>query len=134
MIRKTLILSCCVLFSASTLLAQSRPAKNANADALSGTWAGHVTPPDFGREIPVTMALKFDGKKSVSGTVAGLPNPADVKVGTFDPKSGALKLQLGKVGDSAVLLVLEGTVVKGTASGKADAKSGAGEFKIEKKR
>ncbi len=54
-------------------------------------------------------------------------------MGTFDPKSGALKLQLGKTSDSAVLLVLEGTVVKGTASGKVNGDGGAGEFKITKK-
>lgn len=133
MIRKTLVLASCVLLSASTLLAQSRPAKNAKPDPITGSWVGHVIPPDFGRQISVTMELKFDGKQAVSGSVSGLPNPADVKVGTFDPKSGALKLQLGKVGDSAVLLVLEGTVVKDTASGKADATSGTGEFKLTKK-
>ncbi len=78
------------------------------------------------------MELKFDGKSAVSGTVSGLPNPADVKAGTFDPKTGALKLQLGRQGDSAVLLVLEGTVVKGTATGRFSGDE-SGEFKIAKK-
>jgi hypothetical protein len=41
--------------------------------------------------------------------------------------------ELGKTSDSAVLLVLEGTVVKGTASGKVNGDGGAGEFKITKK-
>ena len=78
------------------------------------------------------MELKFDGKSAVSGTVSGLPNPADVKAGTFDPKTGALKLQLGKQGEAAVLLVLEGTVVKGTATGRFSGEE-TGEFKIAKK-
>jgi hypothetical protein len=83
--------------------------------------------------MPVTLELKFDGKSAVSGTVSGLPNPAEVKTGSFDPKKGTLKLHLGKVGDGAVLLRLEGTVVKGTATGRFDGE-GTGEFRIAKKK
>jgi hypothetical protein len=79
------------------------------------------------------MQLKFDGKTAVSGTLTGLPSPGDVKTGTFDPKTGALKLQLGKQDDSTVLLVLEGTVVNGTAKGRVTGEDGVGEFKITKK-
>lgn len=67
--------------------------------------------------VSITMQLKFDGKRAVSGTFTGLPTPGDVKAGTFDPKNGALKLDLGKQGEQAVLLVLEGTVAEGTATG-----------------
>jgi hypothetical protein len=56
----------------------------------------------------------------------------DVKKGTFDPKTGALKLQLGKEGNSAVLLILEGTVAKGVAAGRFSGEM-SGEFKITKK-
>ena len=133
MTRRLLVAFCCVLLAVASTFAQARSGKAAKADPISGTWTGELAPQDAPRRMPVTMELKFDGKSVVTGTVSGLPNPADVKMGTFDPKSGALKLQLGKTSDSAVLLVLEGTVVKGTASGKVNGDGGAGEFKITKK-
>jgi len=133
MTRRSFVLACCMLVIATPLVAQSRGDKpTARADALTGTWTGELSPGD-GRSIAVTMELKFDGKKVVTGTASGLPNPADVKAGTFDPKTGALKLQLGKTTDAAVLLTLEGTVVKNTASGKISGEIG-GEFKIAKKK
>jgi hypothetical protein len=133
MTRRRFVVACCVLLAAVPMLAQSRGAKNAKPDPISGTWTGELSPQNESRRIPVTMELKLDGKGSVSGTVSGLPNPADVKAGTFDPKTGALKLQLGKAGESAVLLILEGTVVKGTASGRVSGDGGNGDFKIAKK-
>jgi hypothetical protein len=129
MTRKLLVMACCVLASAS-VFAQSRSAKS-KADPITGTWTGTLTRENGARPIPVTMELKFDGKTAVTGTVAGMPNPADVKAGTFDPKKGTLKLELGKQGEPAVLLVLEGTVVKGTATGRFSGDLG-GEFKLSK--
>ena len=105
--------------------------KAAKPDPITGTWAGELSPQDAPRTMAVTMELKFDGKSAVTGTVSVFPNPADVKAGTFDPKTGALKLQLGKKDEAAVLLVLEGTVVKGTASGRVTGET-AGEFRIAK--
>jgi hypothetical protein len=116
--------------SVTSTFAQSRGAKT---DPITGTWTGELAPKDAPRRMSVTMELKFDGKKAVSGTVAGLPNPADVKSGSFDPKTGALKLELGKQGENAVLLVLSGTVVKGTASGSVTGEGGGGDFKIARK-
>src|SRR3970282_2561947 len=92
-----------MLLAAAPMLAQPRDAK---ADVLSGTWAGELNVD--GRTRSLTLALKFDGTSKVTGTAAGLPNPADVKTGTFNPKTGALKLELGRQGDSAGLLVLGG--------------------------
>ncbi len=131
MTRRQFVVTCGLLLSATSMAAQS-PGAKAKADPISGTWTGELVRPSASGVIPVTMELKFDGKSSVSGTVSGLPNPADVKAGTFDPKTGALKLQLGMRGDSAVLLVLEGTVVKGTATGRFSGDE-TGEFKITKK-
>src|SRR4029450_765279 len=102
-----------------------------NADPISGTWTGTLVLEES-RTISVTMELKFDGKSAVSGTVSGMPNPAEVKAGTFDPKTATLKLQIGKKGDEAVLLVLDGTVVKGTATGHFTGEK-SGEFKMTKK-
>jgi len=126
MTRRTLLWVCCVLVSASSVLAQSRGAKT---DAISGTWTGDLI---LDRTRSITLELKFDGTRKVTGTLIGMPNPADVKAGTFDPKTGALKLDLGKRGDPAVLLVFEGKVVNGTATGRVSGED-AGEFKIAKK-
>jgi hypothetical protein len=83
--------------------------------------------------VNITLALKFDGKGAVSGTFSGLPSPGDVKGGTFNPKTGALRLELGKKGNPEVLIILEGTVVKGAASGRVSGGEGPGDFKIAKK-
>jgi hypothetical protein len=130
MTRRGFLLVCCVLLSATSLLAQSRGAK---ADPITGTWTGELNPSGAPRPVAVTMELKFDGKSAVTGTFTGLPNPGDVKAGTFNPKTGALKLELGKKGDPEVRLVLEGTVVKGAATGRLSGEAGPGEFKMTKK-
>ena len=102
------------------------------ADPISDAWTGELVP-DSGQRFAVTMKLKFDGKCAVSGTVSGLPGPADVKTGAFNLKTGAIKLGLGQVGDSKVLFTLEGAVVKGTATGRVIDRSGEGTFKITRK-
>jgi hypothetical protein len=130
MTRRWFVVACCMLVSATAISAQS-PGAKAKADPLSGTWTGEMIPGNGGR-ISITMELKFDGKSAVSGTFSGLPNPGDVKSGTFDPKTGALKLQLGKKGEDAVLIVFDGTVAKSTASGHFTGEV-TGEFKISKK-
>jgi hypothetical protein len=132
MTRTYLTLFCLALLSAPSLVAQSR---GAAADPISGTWVGEVAPAEAPRPMAVTMELKFDGKSAVTGTVSGLPNPADVKSGTFTPKTGDLVLRLGRTSDPKVLLTLEGTVVKGTVTGRVTGDGGdKGEFTIEKKK
>jgi hypothetical protein len=128
MTRRGFVTACCVLLSAVSMFAQSR---GATADPLSGTWKGEFVP-HASDGVPITMELKFDGKSVVSGSVTGLPNPGEVKIGTVDRKTGALKLQLGKIGDAAVLLVLEGTVVKGTATGRISGEV-TGDFTLAKR-
>ena len=103
-------------------------------DAITGTWTGEFLP-DSRKALSVTLQLKFDGKGAVTGTVSGLPNPADVKVGTFDPKNGALKLHLGAVGEPQVLLTLDGTVANDAATGRVTDSSGdEGKFKIARQK
>jgi hypothetical protein len=130
MTRRWLVSACCVLMFGTSAFGQSQGTKT---DPITGTWTGELAPKDAPRRMPVTMELKFDGKKAVTGTVSGLPSPAEVKSGSFDPKTSALKLELGKQGETAVLLVLEGTVVKGTASGTVTGEGGGGDFKIARK-
>jgi hypothetical protein len=121
--------SLCSLLLCAVLpaLAQGR---SAASDPISGTWTGELTPAGAG-PVSVTLRLKFDGKEAVTGSFTGLPSPGDVKKGTFTPKNGALKLQLGKDGDDAVLLTLEGTVAKGTATGRFDGEM-SGAFTLKK--
>jgi hypothetical protein len=114
--RQLVAICCCVLMAATATFAQSRTAKPAKPDPITGTWSGEFL---LGgeRHMPVKMELKSDAKGAVTGTVQGLPNPADVKSGSYDAKSGVLKLQLGKVDNPTTLLTLEGKVAKGTATG-----------------
>jgi len=126
---RSLLLACLVISSAVSVAAQSG---GAAADSLSGTWIGYMGPgatPQFA----ITLELKFDGKGAVSGTLLGLPSPGEIKAGTFDPKTGALKLEAAPKGDSGVRLVLEGTVVLGAATGRVSGDNQTGVFKITKK-
>lgn len=126
--RRSFLVPCCVLLSAGSLLGQ---AGAASPDRLTGTWKGEAGP-NGGSPNAITMELKFDGKSAVSGAILGFPSPGDVKTGTFDPQTGALKLELGETGKPAVMLVFEGTVVKGTATGRVSGDGKAGTFIIAK--
>jgi hypothetical protein len=125
-----LIAMCCAFVLAAPMLAHAQKS-DAAADPITGTWAGDLVLEGRG-PVDITMELKFDGKSAVSGTFKGMPNPGDVKAGTFDRKTGALKLQLGKVGEPATLLTLEGTVAKGVATGRFSGEE-SGTFKLAKK-
>ena len=126
------VLACCLILIPISAFAQSRAGRETGrTDALSGTWTGALSMPSG--PTSVTLQLKFDGKRAVTGTLSGLPNPGDVKSGTFDPKTGALKLQLGRSDGAAVLITLEGTVTKNTAAGKVRGEPGDGEFKLTRK-
>jgi hypothetical protein len=85
---------------------------------ISGVWKGELVPDDSDSPRRVTLTLKGESGGKVSGTMTGMPKPADVKAGTYDAKTGALKLSVGKAEAPAVLIVLEGKVAKDTASGK----------------
>lgn len=126
------LLFCCALSIALPAFGQSRGEKS-NADPISGTWTGELMRDGAPRPRAITMELKFDGKSAVTGTVSGMPRPADVKSGTFDAKTGKLMLQLGVQGESAALLTLDGTVANGTASGGVTGEDGTGTFKMTRK-
>ena len=129
MTRRHLLAFCTVLLLATPLLAQSKP--KPASDPISGTWTGELVL--AGRNAtPITLELKLDSKNAITGTMTGLPNPGDVKAGSYDPKKGALKLQIGKAGEQATLLTLEGSVAKGVAAGKFTGEE-SGEFKFTKK-
>ena len=131
--KKRFAIACCLILITVSAFAQSRGTKDAaKQDALTGTWTGELIAPPG--PMKVTLQLKFDGKRAVTGTISGLPNPGDVKTGTFDPKTGALKLQLGRSDAPAVLITLDGTVTKDAATGRLSGEPGEGEFKLTRKR
>jgi len=101
------------------------------SDPISGTWTGEFAL-DGGESVSVTFQLKYDGKGAVSGSFTGLPIPGEVKTGTFDSATGALKLELSKQGESVVRLILDGTVANGAASGRITGE-GTGKFTLVKK-
>ena len=84
---RSLVLACCALLSAQSLRSQT-----AASDPISGTWTG-----DIGLDLTTRHAVKFElkltGASTITGTVTG-PGAADFKGGTFDPKTGALKLEV----------------------------------------
>lgn len=126
-IRRLVIVCSLLVVSIASPLAQSR---GGATDPLSGNWSGVFR--ISGRDIPIGLELKHDGKGVVSGKLSGMQNPGEVKTGSFDIKTGTLKLRLGKVDDEAVLIVLEGTVTGNAATGAIDTESGAGTFQIKK--
>src|SRR5262245_66614882 len=102
---RSLLIVCFVLLSAVPIAAQS---SGTTSDPLSGKWTGYMGPgatPQFA----ITMELTVDGKAAVSGTLLGLPSPGAIKIGTFDPKTGALRLEAAPKGHSPVRVVLGGT-------------------------
>ena len=125
---------CCVLLAVASTFAQARSGKTAKADPISGTWTGTLTPQNAPGPVSVTMELKFDGKSAVTGTVVG---PSESRRGEGrhlrSEERSAQAANSARRAVSEVLLVLDGTVAKGTASGKVNGDGGAGEFKITKK-
>ncbi len=126
---RSLLLVCFVLLPAASPFAQSG---GASSDPIAGTWIGHMGPGATPR-YAITLELTSDGKGAVSGSLKGLPLPGEIRSGTFDPQTGALKLQAAPNGDSAVRLILEGTVVLGAATGRVSVDNQTGVFKITKK-
>ena len=127
MTRRSLVLTACLLALATLSSAQTR-------SPLNGKWDGELTPQGAPQSRKVVFELAVDEKGRVTGTLTGMPQPGDVKAGSFDAKSGALKLEVGIAGEPAVLLTLEGTVVKDTASGKVRAADGGGDFTLTKQK
>ena len=99
--------ACGVLLSAMSVLAQ---AGWSQTDAISGKW---------GTDGRTLLDLKFDGDASVTGIAyfymdGQLRYTSSIKSGTFNPKSGALRLEGDFKGpdDAVVQYVIEGQLEK----------------------
>ena len=124
-----------VLLSALLLVAPIARAQSGGAagDPITGTWSGELTPKNGPSPVSVVFQLKFDGQTRVTGTFTGMPSPGDVKKGTFDPKSGAIELLLGKEGDTSVRITLTGKLVKDTIAGTFTGEA-AGDFSLTREK
>lgn len=118
---------CGLLLSAATAIAQSA---GTPAEVVSGTWKGDMAPKGATTRHPITLELRFDGKSEVSGKLLGLEIPGEIKAGTFNVRTGALKLSIAKEGESEIGLTFEGTLAKGTASGTVVGQGQTGDFKV----
>ena len=123
-----LMMAVCMFALSAPALAQSGAAKS---DSITGTWTGEFVIEGAPKPMPVQFLLKVDGKGVVTGTFTGFQNPGDVKKGTYDAKTRALKLELGVAGENTARLVLEGTVEKGVARGRISGER-SGEFRLAK--
>ena len=134
MTRRLLVVFCCVLLTVATTFAQARSGKsrqggsdfrhvdwNAHAAERARSGVGHD-----GAEVRRQERRDRDGRRA-SESRRGQ--------GWVILRSEVRSAQAEAREDErpAVLLVLDGTVVKGTASGKVNGDGGAGEFKITKK-
>lgn len=127
---RSLLAAYCVLLSAVSIAAQS-PATA--PDPISGIWTGDIGPTETNR-VPIILDLKFDGK-TVSGTITGPPSPGEIKTGTYDPKTGALKLEITVKDGGNTVAVFEGTATQGTATGRVTVSTSTqpGTFRMTKK-
>jgi hypothetical protein len=108
--RRTLSVVCGVLLLRASALAQSAAA----TDPVSGNW---------GSDGSTRLELKFDGKSAISGTAIwrgnGQERRTPIKTGTFNVKTGALKLEGEGMRPDGVTAryVIEGTVDGETMTG-----------------
>lgn len=129
--RGFVVLVCSIALGVAALRAQEN---TATTDPITGTWTGELRPKDGPPPAAVTFELKYDGKNKVTGSFTGLTDPGEVKNGTYDAKTDAIKLDLGKLDGPAVLIVLEGKVIKGEVSGTMTAGPNTGTFTLARKK
>jgi hypothetical protein len=105
------------------------PPPEAAASPIAGVWNVEGKP---------YLELEFDGKGAVSGTVVWYDGPragrAPVEIGTFDPKTGALKLEGTTEGPDGAMLryVIEGTLDSDTLTGRYTIGAKRGNFSFTK--
>lgn len=116
---------CCVISSTLSLAAQSP-----GADPISGTWTGSMGPNETDRH-PIKVELKFDGT-SITGLITGPPYPGEIKSGTFDPKTGALKLDVTVKDEDSTRVLFQGTLKEGAVTGRVEMPNQSGTFTITK--
>jgi hypothetical protein len=103
-------------------------------DPLTGTWAGDWGPTATHRN-QVTLELKWDGK-ALTGNVNPGPNAIPLKAASFDPATGAIRMEAETVTrrGGAAHYVIEGKVAAdGSMTGSWNHDNTKGDFKIAKR-
>src|SRR5262245_41525857 len=108
----------------------------AQADTISGTWAGDWGPSAADRN-DVTLSLKWDGK-ALTGNVTGGSNitaAIPLQKTTFDPKTGAVHMEADAKDrrGQTIHYVIDGKVDKNTMTGTWNHDNRKGDFKLTKK-
>lgn len=80
---------------------------------------------------PITVELEFDGT-NISGLITGPQYPGEIKSGTFDSSTGALKLEITVKDEDSTRVVFEGTLREGTATGRVQMRNQSGTFTMTK--
>ncbi len=109
---KTILACACLFFSAALVCAQTPTA----SDQVSGVWKGYATPDGGQNKLPLVVTLKLAGANSITGTVIGPPQPGEIKTGSYDQATGALKFEVTVDGQSGAF-VFQGTLVVDTVTG-----------------
>jgi uncharacterized damage-inducible protein DinB len=129
MLLRRFVVACCVLLVGGTIAALLSAQAT---DPITGTWLGDIGLTDANRHL-VTFELKFDGAGAVSGTIVNGPGPAKFKLGSFDPKTGALRIEVAVDDGTPAPFVFEGIAVNGVATGRVMGNGQTGTFKLTRK-
>jgi hypothetical protein len=122
---------CGLVLAAPPLFAQAAAA----TDRVSGAWTGYMRPSSAPEEDlsqrAITVELKLGSGSTLTGTVTGPPDPGVIRSGTFDPATGALTFDVTVDGEGSPF-TFEGTVVRGTVTGRVSHGSERGVFMLTK--
>jgi len=118
---------CLCLCLASALLAQDKA-----ADPISGVWFGYygTSPRD---QAQVRLTLEWDGRV-LTGEVTTGDDPFDIEKATFDPKTGAIHMEVVTPGRGRGVYhyIIDGKVEKDTITGLWHHESAKGDFQVKK--
>jgi hypothetical protein len=113
---------------ASALLAQEK----SSSDPVSGIWFGYygTSPRD---QAQVRVTLEWDGKV-LEGSVTTGEEPYDIYKGTFDPKTGAIHMEVDTPGRGrgSFHYIIDGKIENDTMTGLWHHQSARGDFQIKK--
>ena len=100
------------------------------ADTISGTWTGEWGSNAFERSHLVAQ-LKYDGK-AVTGTFNPGSNPVTISKGTFNEKTGVIRLEAEGRGRTGARnhYVIDGKLERGKITGTWKYDKGNGDFTI----
>lgn len=119
------IMACGALLLAEPGLSR---AGQGTADPITGTWTGHMGRSASERQS-ITLTLKLDGGR-VTGGITGPPSPGEIRTGTFDPATGAIRLEIVVQNEAKDVAIFEGRLADRTLSGQVAVFNQTGAFQV----